>query len=866
MNKKLSLVLAIVMLFSVFAIPAAVSAAATDVTLTIATDKGTYYAGDIVTVTVNANTAEGETTFTNSQVVLTYDSTNLSLNATEDVVSGTLANTVAYNKYANAALTLNASPVELFTATFTVLDAATVGDITFVFNADLTGFANADPIVKANVTAAPATANIAASSIAAKYATATTAEYADITSGLSITDTSMTVKVEAVGNVEYANLFLGDATEATADLKGGSAYEITTTGNYTIKAKVKGAAEVVSTFAFTLKEAEQVVANLALTAPADNANGFKANAAVSMPVVISGMAEGMTAAMVKFTVEYTPAVLTLNTEETASVTYTKEADGKYTVLFESEADPVANDGTVVALPFTVAANAVVGTTEVTITAVDWAKYTTEVDWSSYSINTTVPTVGVTVIPDGAFATLPSDVMEEDYTNEAYTVEVTPAAGVEVKYAAGANIDTTDVTALYNNANALTEGAVSIDNEAFTYVVIAKVGTNPAVYSIVKILTPGAGNWLDTTVPTVNITDYKAPSVWTSTVDKAAELDVSAIITDDDATLQYSLTNGEDFAAIEDSKIIIPAKTTIEAVYLKAVDKAGNASASTSIAVKYDGEVPEVSADPGSLTANGREIAIEASDNKELASVKIYYSANDANLVDVAEIEALENGVEVTKSYEAQQPGYYYVVATDAAGAKAATGAINISLDKVNAAGVKATIVKDGELKAGLVAGETINNGYFTYIKIEADEVADGYTTTLSLAKDNNTAEEVAEVELTNAAPGAYTLTVTTAEDGNEANNFGTAVYKFNIAANQAGMKSVDNNSFYNVYDLAVLNNYVSKYIGEIKDYEYFESGLYSADVDGSLSYSIDDADAVLGALKAVQFTGLYKFAIMNGVE
>jgi len=870
MNKKFSLVLAIVMLFTVFAIPAAVSAAATDVTLTIAADKETYYAGDTVNVVVSANIAEGEYTFTESQVVLTYDSSKLTLVETEDIVKGTLENTVLYNAYLGANLVLTADAAHLFTAQFTVKEAAVAGDITFGYNEALTGFVNAETLVTATTVVTTDTAAIAASSIVANYATASNEEYAEITTDLSIVDYSMTVKIEAVGNVEYADLYVADAEEATASLADGEAYEITTDGSYVIKAKVKGAAEKVYTFKFTKKEAEEIVADLALCAPENNANGFKLGDAVSMPVIISGMAEDMTAAMVKFSVAFDADMLALNGASTETVTYTEVAEGEYTVLFESETASVGNDGVVVELPFVVAATATVGSTSVTITAIDWAQYTETPDWTSYAINTTVPTVGVTVIPSGAFATLPENVMEENYVNADYTVAVTAVDGVEVKYAFGETVSTEDIATLYENASLLTDGAVAINNEAYTYVVIAKVGDDPAVYSIVATLAPGSGNWLDKTAPAVDTADYAIPSDWTSTEKNAATLDISAITTDEDATIWYSLTGENNYEEVGGSSITIPVGTTLETVYLKAIDRANNESSAATIAVKYDGEAPTVSAEAGSLTATGRAIAVDASDNKELASVVVYYSADNGTLDSAEAIEGLDNGANITgaATYDAQNVGFYYVVATDAAGAKAITGAIAIDLDKVNAVGVKAAIVNGAELKAGLVAGDAVNNGYFTYIKIEADDAAAGYATTLTLTKEGEEGEVVEAVELTNEEAGAYTLTVTTAEVGNETNNFGTAVYKFNIAANQAGMMSVDDNAYYNVYDLAVLKNFVSIYEGNIEDYDYFEEGLFSADVTGSLDYTIDDVDDVLDALKAGLFTGLYAdiFANMNGVN
>lgn len=897
MKKYLSLVLALALVLTTLAVPMSVSAAGETVTVSLSADKDAAYPGDEVTVTVNAS-ADTEFTAAYAQIAVKYNKNVF------EVVETSNANAADYPTYGfvryinDSSYSIGTEAAEVFTITFKVKTSVVeaMQDVAFTIReGDDASFADGNwdipTVVVENTTVDIETATYSAQIY-------DNGEWKDIPSTLTTyyDSNSVTVKYTATGNVTAA-LYKGE--DMVAELTSGVEQVITAAdngaGTYTIRLTLANGETKDYTFAYV---AEDIAAKLTTVAPTDVADGVVAGDSVVIPVKISGLSSAV-AENVTFNVEYDAGVLTLDTTGDALVSYTDaeaapsiEGNTVKTVAYgtgETKGTATGDDYNIVDLTFTVADAAAWGTTAVTISAAQMALKTEIVDPTPGEVAITTASQYVTVIPDAAFATVSYE--PTTWVAEAYAVTVARAVGADVYpkvyYYENASAELLDPSAMQGTeiTDALT---FNVEDEEMTYYVYAVVGEGDfAVYSLIATLAPGAGNWLDTTGPSL-VADAVADldmAEWVDTKESGdtISLDAATLATSTGSPVVgfvYSF-DGTEYTVTADDEVAIEAGASYEQLYIKAVDGLGKQSdASAKITLKYDGVDPEVTITVGNFEADGvtKTVTIAPSDDTGVASVTVYKSQTS----DLEDFSALtpETATSAGSNYTVTttESAYFYAVVVDNAGHKVVAEQY-ADLGKIAAVDIKVATVKNAELAAGfkaveeLAGYESTSNGTFTYIKIQEDATEEGKTTEVELTKGGAVVEKVAEqnyYELDATADGSvagdYVLTVTTTSDDDELNT-STDTYNFTIVATQAAMKSVDTNASYGAYDWAKIKKLIDGQTEAVAPAagSGFTGGLYSADVNGSLGYTTDDIDAILAALRAGQFSGIYTFDIMNGI-
>lgn len=921
MKKYLSLVLAVALVLTTLVVPMSASAAVPGVTVTLEVvdadgkainAENPAYAGDTVTVKAIAK-AETETTFEEVMIRYSYVDANVTVGAINDTAHISHDENMNYITYVahNESTTIKTEEETVFTQEFTVNEIGAT-ESAFTLKATTSMFDN-DEEDEAVITAVNGTLVTAVGSATAQISVDN--EYIDIPTGATTTyysSTALSVKVNVTaGNLDYANVYLGDAEEATYTLaENGTAQEINTAGTYTVKVKVKGGVETTYTFTYV---AEDIDAKVTIGDVTGQADGYVKEADITVPVSLKGLATDAKASYVDFKVTYDSTVLSLATTDAEPITYGEatESENMVTVpvLYGDKVSgeaPIGNEK-IVDLAFKVLDTAAYGTTAITIAGVEYALETNSVDpTAGGELGVDKNSVNITVKPaDGEWPVITNNNGDE-WSKDPYTATVSTVDGVTVKYLATTTVYTEDNKAtIYEDANAISvnvNNGILVNNDELTYYVVAAVGENPTIYEYIGVL----DNKLDDTAPVLDTTGIaslqseletagwtavsaEAPTTLTLTVDDLTVADNGSDITG----FYYSYDNSEwtDAAVTE---ISVTASQT--ALYIKAVDAMGNASEeSEKITLYYDGDLPAVSAAEGGFAEDGvsKNIAITGvgDTTSGVETIKVY-NAESTQYTTAADVEsAVTDGAKIqsityvdgTTDYTAtaSTEGYYYVVVTDKAGNKK-IAEVNIeSLEGVVAAEITVKIDKYGDVaKAAFLTDVELgsyanidSNGTFTYINI-VPVASEGLTTKLTLKKDNTVVSGYENVDsitldatLTEDAPaeGEYVLTVYTV-DADDENNNAEATYTFSIATSQENMMSVNKNNSYTALDLGRLTKLTASGTVDAPGVDdKFDGGLFSADVNADLQYTADDVTAVLNAIRGGKFVGIYDFAIMNGI-
>lgn len=915
MKKYLSLVLAIALVLTTLVVPMSASAAVPGVTVTLEVvdaegnainSENPAYAGDTVTVKAIAN-AETETSFDSVVIRYGYNKSNVTvgnITDTTNVEHNAKLSTLTYAN--NTGITIGTN-TEVFTQTFTVNEIGAtestfdIKGVTSAYSATEDEEAAITPVNGTLVTAlGAATAQIFVDDAYTNIPTGATTTY--------YSSTALSVKVDVTaGNLEYANVYLDDATEATYTLAAdGTAREIATAGTYTVKVKVKGGAEATYTFTYVAQDIDAKVSIGDVTGQAD---GYERKAPITVPVSLEGLAEGAEASYVEFKVTYDKTVLSLATTDAELITYgdATESENMVTVpvLYgdqESGETPIGNQK-VVDLAFTVLDAAAYGTTAITIEGVEYALETNSVDpTAGGELGVNKSSVNITVKPAaGEWPEITAN-NNSEWSAKAYTATVSTIEGVTVKYLATATeYDADDKETIYASADAKdAKDGIAVNDDEMTYYLVAAVGTEPTIYEYIGILP----NWLDDTAPALNATGIASLQAtltdagWTAVSTEALAtltLTVTDLAVDDEGSDIVGFYYSYDNVAWNDEAVTsISVNESKTALYIKAVDAMGNASeASEKITLYYDGDMPTVNAAEGGFAEDGVSKNINITNvgdtTSKVATIKVY-NGESVEYSTAADVEAavIEDAKIQTISYvegmtnytaKASTVGNYYVVVTDNAGNKTMVKVNIESLEGVVAAEINVKIDKDGEVaKAAFLTDEelkeytsTKSNGTFTYINIVPVSDA-SLSTTLTLKKGEETVvtdatEVTLDATLTEGAAeaGEYVLTVTSV-DVNDENNSSKATYTFSIAASQENMMSVNNNNSYNALDLGRLTKITKQgAVAAPADTDKFTGGLFSADVNADLQYSAEDVTAVLNAIRGGKFVGIYDFAIMNGI-
>ena len=893
MKKFLSLMLTLALIITTLALP--ITASAADISLqaaasgtinvTYTPSASTVHPGENFTIAVKATPSE-DITLDSYVVDIKYDGTQFTLNneVTDDLKKFDSDTTNAYVRLiseANQAVTASAG-LDLVTLNFTVKTTAVPSPYTTCILGDDTAFnvKNGNTIdwfvLGSNITDDKVTTTVAENTYSVKI------DGNELVPGKTYYKTSgVTVSVTGTG-IESVKV---NEESLTAGGDGAYTKELTVGSEYTVKVKVIGKDE--ESKSFTLNT-ETIAAKL-ITDFAANELGYKKGDNFSVPVKITGLGTSAQAAMVSFKVE-AAAGLTLDTTALgAGVTY--DAENK-TVMYGNTAGEtgLGNDALVATLKFNVEDAAVYGVNSVTISEAKLA-LVKDIDPTADSIGNEINTQKVVVVPTEAFGTLPADVTTEAWTNSNYTVAVTPAdAEVSVKYLAVGELTSVDTTtqsglkAIYDNAQAVTGATVAVDSEN-NYVIIARVGDDPAVYQHVGTLTPGTNAWYDKTAPTVDITGIAAVT-GVKNSKGGYVFDITGLAKSDARSglnkIEYSL-NGVDYTefGLDATSITIPEQNFNGNVTFKVTDKAGNTAVSEGFALKLDMDDPTVTEMAvGGVKADGsKDITANVADvgsgvTGGAITVAVYKGdAGSAALSDISAIEVLEKVADAAlnegvATYNTTTAGRYYFVAADAAGHKA-FASVDVAFETLSeASGIKVKVYAGAaDYAAGFkktddsaLADFGGTNGSFRYVAIKADAAATGYSNSLTLAKDG--AEATAYTEETPITEaGNYVLTVTTTHGVNAADTE-SATYKFSIV-DESNMPSPNGDKRFNIIDFAMVRQLVELGKALPTAENGFSGGIFSGDVTGDLTVNGDDYADIIRSVRAGEKPGAYTFNVFN---
>lgn len=913
MKKVLSLVLSLALIIATMALPISASAASIDlldkasgtITMAYSPSATEVHPGDSFTVDVKA-VASVETLAVYDYVVnLSYDSTVFTVTNEESISLKKLTDgTTSYVSLigaggANLTNSAETTPT-LATLNFTVKDDAAATIYTSSVIADDSSFtvvngSAIDWYTKAdnNLVDAGYSITVADNTYAVKV------DGVALNDGMTYYDAdgfTLAVTGTNIETVTVTNTSTDPATVITpsTSTEGTSYnYSITVAGAYTVAVKVKG--KDAETKTFTLST-DTIAADLALDfTPADT--GYKAGATVSVPVKISGLASAQ-AAMVSFALTYDPAKLELDTNSLgANVSYT---DGTVVYGDKANSSGLATDATVATLKFTVKSEAAYGASNITIKDAKLALVKQAIDPTKDPIGISVGTKTIVIVPE-KFATLPDNIGTEDWSKTAYNVVVTPtdSSTTNIKYvklskdATPAVGTQAELAAMYKNETAIDSDTVTVNTEE-KYVIVAAIGTDPnLVYQHVGTLVPGASAWYDGTAPTVSDSGITVSGI--KEAKNGYTLDISALTKSDALSgvnnLEYALVaNGSSgdpvYVAIDsvDAKsVTIPAQNFSGVVKFRVTDKAGNTAESTGVALKLDADDPTITdMKVGDVKADGsKDITASVADEGSgvtggTLSVTVYYSASTEGtaLTEVSAIEALANGVAATvaegkATYNTKVAGRYYMVVADAAGHKAAAS-VDATFDKIDAAsGIKVALYNGATPAAGFKKSDATeltaysgSNGSFRYVAITAEAAPTGYTNTMTLSKEGETAAAyTAGTAITDI--GTYVLTITTAHN-TDTTDKASATYKFSIVE-ETNMPSPNNDKRFNIIDYSMVRQVVGNSETAVLPTadNKFTGGLFSGDVNGNLGLDSNDVAELIRSIRAGEKPGTYTFKVFN---
>lgn len=894
MKKFLSLMLTLALIITTLALPITASAAdislqalVEDKTITVSytPSASTVHPGEAFTIAVKATPSE-DITLDSYVVDINYDGTQFALTNAEsaDLKKFDSDTTNAYVRLiseANQAVTA-ADGLNLVTLNFTVKDTAVPSSYTTCILGDDTAFTvkNGNTIdwfvLGSSIIDNKVTTTVAENTYTVKI------DENELVPGKTYYKTSgVTVSVTGTG-IESVKV---NEESLTAGGEGAYTKVLTEGGEYTVKVKVIGKNE--ESKSFTLNT-ETIAAKL-ITDFAANELGYKKGDNFSVPVKITGLGTSAQAAMVSFKVE-AAAGLTLDTTALgAGVTY--DAENK-TVMYGNTAGEtgLGNDALVATLKFNVEDAAVYGVNSVTISDAKLA-LVKDIDPTADSIGNEINTQKVVVVPTADFGTLPADITTAVWTNNNYTVAVTPAdAAVSVKYLAVGELTSVETTtqsglkAIYDNAQAVAAATVTVDSEN-NYVIVARVGDDPAVYQHVGTLTPGTNAWYDKTAPTVDITGIAAVTGVRNSKGGYV-FDITGLAKSDARSglnkIEYSL-NGVDYTefGLDATSITIPEQNFNGNVTFKVTDKAGNTAVSEGFALKLDMDDPTVTEMAvGGVKADGsKDITANVADvgsgvTGGAITVAVYKGdAGSAALSDISAIEVLEKVADAAlnegvATYNTTTAGRYYFVAADAAGHKA-FASVDVAFETLSeASGIKVKVYAGAaDYAAGFkktddsaLADFGGTNGSFRYVAIKADAATTGYSNSLTLAKgDAEATAYTEETAITEA--GDYVLTVTTTHDVNATDNK-SATYKFSIV-DELNMPSPNGDKRFNIIDFAMVRQLVESGKALPTADNGFSGGIFSGDVTGDLTVNGDDYADIIRSVRAGEKPSAYTFNVFN---
>lgn len=888
MKKVLSLVLSLALIIATMALPISASAANIDllslssenIDISYSLSSEPVHPGDTLTVDVNAAvTGESAINVSSYQLDIDYDESQLTLTtATSDTIKDLTDSTS--NKYIR--LVNNDCTISLPADKSVV----SLGSLVFTVNANATGTSTSSLLLTDSAFNSISEDGETVTSYKpseSNFQVAIEANSYEITIGGNALTDGKTYYYPSGTNLSVSGTHISEVVVKNGEIEvqptesGTYNYSISDAGTYTVKVTVIGKEADTKSFILS-KETMAVELNTDFT---PNALGYIREDEFTVPVKITGLASTAKAAMVSFKLTYDDTKLALQAfDDSTNITVNGD-----TVIYGDKAnsDGLGNDAIVANLVFKVLDTAAYGNTTVSISNPQLALVKASIDPSKDSISVNVGEEKVVIVPTGDFATYSST--QATWTKTAYDVTVTPVDdAVSVKYAVYENLTGVDVenqsglTNIYTNGDNLADGKINISTEK-NYVIVAKVGDDPATYRHIATLKPGAGTWIDLTPPTVVGT-----LTYSEVQDSARGFipDLSKLTFNDNSGVTPTVTY-----KLGDSGEYVSSGTSLGAVnfngnlYINVTDAAGNVYSMAAVALKLDKDDPTITdMKVGDVKGDGsKDITASVADvgsgvTDGTLSVTVYYSASTDGtaLTEVSAIEALANGVAATvaegkATYNTKVAGRYYMVVADAAGHKAAASA-DASFNKIDAAsGIKVALYNGATPAAGFKKSDadeltTYNgsNGSFRYVAITDDEAPTGYKNTMTLSKDGETAAAYTAGDAITDI-GTYVLTITTAHN-TDTTDKASATYKFSIVE-ETNMPSPNNDKRFNIIDFAMVKLVANKNRPLPIAANEFTGGLFSGDVTGDLVITTADLDSIIASIRAGEYPGTYSFNVLN---
>lgn len=600
---------------------------------------------------------------------------------------------------------------------------------------------------------------------------------------------------------------------------------------------------------------------------------YKQGETFTVPVTLTAGPTDSIVGSVAFAVTYDSAVLSMakGADDTNvviegnNVTYTANSNDLTNTLLKK-------DDKVVDLTFTVLDNAAYGNSEISFAgtgiAIEGSLSETDATLGVSSAKTTI-----LVMPE-TLATVATVSLPSDWTNTAYDVAVTTAAGETRVYTSdSALVDSADSYASWFEAGTqVADNKITI-NAYKDYAVVTKLGTSPVAYQATIIA--AASTKFDTTVPVIAAgTGGAGVDTWlrTDQAEKTMTVAQLASVTDSipadgaiKAEYYFGTSADADVTWVEatNGNITIPQNSEAEKITLKWTDAAGNSTAKTEYALKLDATKPVINVTEPTAVSDGKKtVTFTVTDAKgevDTDTIKVYTSNTGEITGENAGTETTAANAEGTYSFDVTQTTYYKIVASDKAGipADAKTGSITFAgatdtttltaqvvkgADKptFNFFDTTTMTAKDIKNRAGAVLD---GNGTFTYVKLTMPQQNAEIDTTITVTKGGESYstttyefEEVGEYAVTVANKDAADVTKTT-------------TFKFSIVEAE-NIMTVNGNSVYDVADYGRVRDLITESKTAPDSTSLFYGGFYSGDLNGDGAYTADDYSDLVTNLKA----------------
>ncbi len=780
MKKLLSIVLALTLVLTTFAVPMAVSAAdapeftvsyavsATNADASVTRDT-VYYPGDKVTVDVNV-TASSEAAVSGLTLFVPWSAEGKTDVATEmhfsNADSGIVAGADYYKIYAadldELDITFGSESVKIATISFTVasdaeaktyaieaIDVANIDDNQIALDANA-GY-DLCPVINeaASYTVAvhEVKAKVSSASISETEVTGTIATPTEVTSQ-SAEELEIALTSSTGGIISDAKLYYKDASNQWVEnvdvvFTDGVA-KITAFGSYKITCATQNSAD----YTFYFDYVTSTVADLKF-AVKNAASGVQPSGTFDVEVKATSLNENVVE-VVDFTVAPDEGI-TLTNAVAGGEGNTASFEGNIVTFATGTDNPgIAEGEVIVTLTFTVSADVkAVGTYEVDFTeqslAINgWSGAATEL--SNYADTVAITVYSADVIELGEIA--PGYAQEKTQTTayeDGWSVKEGEASYKLIESTTDQATATAEELFAMEGTSLTIGDAITYEEEGTYYYIVAQFGTEGSyVYVTLQSVTP-EDLGVDLSKPDVDLIDEFTKYVNNSTKPSIAFTVSDNYAEDSELKLYYKFDVESEYEEVPAdveygrAKVALPTGVVLTKVYVKVTDTAEN-TFEDSFDIMYDDIVPVVTAEVGKLGDGSRPITVtleseEGQSPLDLTISVLYRADNNAETAKEAPAENASFEVEAGTPYvyNATKAGFYTFVATDEAENSGESTEVEVKLDKQSIIRTPKFVINSkedaaqGNLKtddwlANAYAGTEVapTNGTFAYLAMIPD--------------------------------------------------------------------------------------------------------------------------------------------------